>query len=557
MLSTCQFCLSTKIFFASMTASLINDLLIVLAAGLFAGLVCRWLKGSVLVGYLVVGTLLGKGVLGWVQDEGHQLEYYAEAGVFLLLFSIGIEFSLDDLKRLGKNLIIGGLTQMLLVAIPVLAVLMYFKMELQSAVLIAAAISFSSTVLVFKTLSQWGQSQRPHGRRAIGILLFQDAALVPLLLLIPLLTDSGEQVSVWNYLMLALTSGLFVAAVLGIRYLLAHKVIPLLAGYRNPELVILFTIVLLGAVTLVAHSVGLPPAVGAFAAGLIFNGNRWTKQIDALVLPFRETFSAVFFISLGLILDPMLFVEHPLQMLGSLFFVVLLKAFAATIALKLTGMKWRSSLGMGIGLAHVGEFAFVLVLIGVEAGVLGEFDYQRVVGIAVGSLVLTPFLMKLGMRLLHDDEMTDEVFREEDTEISGSQRATVIGAGPIGSRITSQLETIGKDVCLIDLSPINLHPFAQEGFRTITGDATDADILKLAEVEQSSIVVVSVPDDVIAVQVVKAVRGVNSECRLIVRCRYHLNAAKLIKFGADRVVSEEVEASMALLRELNLLSRSS
>ncbi len=533
-----------------MTQSLIHDILIILSAGLIANLICRWLQSSILIGYLIVGAIIGQGVLGWVLNEQNQLEHFAEVGVFLLLFSIGLEFLLDDLKRLGFNLIIGGAVQMTLVALPVVAVLLWLGISWQSAVLIAAAVTFSSTVLVFKALSEWGQSEQPHGRRAVGILLFQDAALIPLLLLVPLLTGTDQTESFTAYAMLAVTSVLFVVVVVGLRYLLSNWVIPILAGYRNSELVILFTIVSLGGVTLAAYSVGLPPAVGAFAAGLIFNGNRWTKQIDALVLPFRETFAAIFFIGLGLIFDPRLFLNKPFEMSLMLVGVIVIKTFAATIALRLTGLPFRRAFGMGIGLAHVGEFAFVLVLLGLESGVLSDVDYQSVVAIAVGSLILTPPLMKLGLRLVHSEDVEQETERIYESVQNESTRATVIGAGPIGRQLASQLEIKGKDVCLIDLSPINLHPFAQEGFRTVVGDATENRTLELAEVDKSVMTVVCVPDDESAVQIVRTIRKLNRTGTLIVRCRYQINVGKLKRVGADRVVSEEAEASIALLRIL-------
>ncbi|WP_298868302.1 cation:proton antiporter [uncultured Gimesia sp.] len=533
-----------------MTQSLIHDILIILSAGLIANLICRWLQSSILIGYLIVGAIIGQGVLGWVLNEQNQLEHFAEVGVFLLLFSIGLEFLLDDLKRLGFNLIIGGAVQMTLVALPVVAVLLWLGISWQSAVLIAAAVTFSSTVLVFKALSEWGQSEQPHGRRAVGILLFQDAALIPLLLLVPLLTGTDQTESFTAYAMLAVTSVLFVVVVVGLRYLLSNWVIPILAGYRNSELVILFTIVSLGGVTLAAYSVGLPPAVGAFAAGLIFNGNRWTKQIDALVLPFRETFAAIFFIGLGLIFDPRLFLNKPFEMSLMLVGVIVIKTFAATIALRLTGLPFRRAFGMGIGLAHVGEFAFVLVLLGLESGVLSDVDYQSVVAIAVGSLILTPPLMKLGLRLVHSEDVEQETERIYESVQNESTRATVIGAGPIGRQLASQLEIKGKDVCLIDLSPINLHPFAQEGFRTVVGDATENRTLELAEVDKSVMTAVCVPDDESAVQIVRTIRKLNRTGTLIVRCRYQINVGKLKRVGADRVVSEEAEASIALLRIL-------
>lgn len=536
-----------------MTQTLIHDLFLILTAGLLAAIVCRWLRSSVLIGYLLVGAILGRGVLGWVLDEQHQLEHFAEAGVFLLLFSIGLEFSIDDLKRLGRHFVVGGAVQMALVIAPVAATLMYFEMRWQSSVLIASAVAFSSTVLVFKSLSEWGQSQKPHGQRAIGILLFQDAALVPLLLILPMLTGDESVAGFSKYASTVGISFVFVVSIIALRHALARWLIPWFAGYRSPEMVILFTIVSLGGVTLAAYHIGLPPAVGAFAAGLIFNGNRWTSQIDALVLPFRETFAAVFFVGLGLILDPRLIWNEPSLILGMLVALIILKAIAAMTALKLTGMSMRDSFAMGIGLAHVGEFAFVLSIVGLDANVITELQYQRIVAVAVGSLLLTPPLMKWGLNKIQEPAQEEETLVSTDSMPSNDRRATIIGAGPIGTRVAAQFETMGKDVCLIDFSPINLHAFAQAGFRTVAGDATDSQILELAEVQDSFVVVVCVADDLIAFQIVKSVRKMNPKAKLVVRCRYQSNIAKLRRLGVDRIVTEEIEATLALLRTLEQL----
>lgn len=533
-----------------MTLSLVYDLMTLLAAGLLSALICRRLNVSILIGYLIAGTIIGQGVLGWVQDEGHQLAHFAEIGVFLLLFSIGIEFSIDDLKRLGRNFVIGGAAQMVLVAVPVALGLSMSGFAWQPAMLISSAIAFSSTVLVFRALTEFGEAQRPHGRRAIGILLFQDAALVPLLLMVPLLTGSDAVAGPVAFVQLGLISIAFIVAVIGLRYVLAEWGIPMFANYRSSELVVLFTLVSLGGVTLAAYSVGLPPAVGAFAAGLIFNGNRWSHQIDALVLPFRETFAAVFFVGLGLIFDPQLLWQEPELMLLILPGMIVLKAAAAAVALKLTGLSARSALGMGIGLAHVGEFAFVLVLLGIDSGVLDELDYQRVVAIAVGSLVLTPTLMKFGLSIVQATDEEEEQAGHGHAGGDERRRTVIIGAGPIGRSIGSQLETLGHDVCLVDLSPINLHSFAQQGFRTVAGDATDESVLMHAGLADVELVVVCVPDDDAAMRVVKALRPLNSICRVVVRCRYQSNLAKLKKAGANEVVAEESEAAIALLRLL-------
>jgi CPA2 family monovalent cation:H+ antiporter-2 len=203
---------------------------------------------------------------------------------------------------------------------------------------------------------------------------------------------------------------------------------------------------------------------------------------------------------------------------------------------------------MGIGLAHIGEFAFVVVLLGVESGILTETDYQYVVAMAVGSLIATPLLMKVGLRMIRNETTNEATDGGHQLDGPDELQAVVIGAGTIGRSMASQLETLGNDVCLVDLSPLNLHSFAQEGFRTVSGDATDASILASAGVAEATLVVVCVPDDGIALLIVRAVRRRNLGGRVLVRCRYQSTIRKLEKAGASEVVAEESLAALALLR---------
>ena len=537
-----------------MLPKLIYDLLIILSAGLLAAIVCRRLRVSVLVGYLVIGALIGESALGWIVDTQHEIEYLAELGVFLLVFSIGIEFSLEELLQLGRHLLVGGSVQMLLVAVPVTGVMLACGLPWASALLIAAATSFSSTVLIFKALSEQGQLGLAHGRRAIGILLFQDAALIPLLLLVPLLTGEDNTASAGDYLRLAITSLLFVFSVVLLRRVLASWLIPLLTGYRSPDLVVLLTLVCLGVVTWAAFSLGLPPAIGAFAAGLIFSGNRWTHQIDALVLPFRESFATIFFVSLGLIADVSYFWEQPGFLLGGLAGLLIIKTVAAVIALRLTGLSWQSATGMGVGLAHIGEFAFVLVLLGWQTGIISELQYQQLVTLAISSLILTPLLLRTGLRWTRSNVDLNELPTNPEWSPDVGEQALVIGAGPTGRQIASRLEIAGKNVCLLDYSPLNLHPFALQGFRTICGDATKRDVLELAGVGEVTMIVVCVSKDETAYRIVRSISTLSEHCFLLVRCRYQSNVTKLRKAGADQVVSEEAQAHDALINILNDLT---
>ncbi len=533
-----------------MTDNVIYDLLVILATGLLAGVVCKRLRVPGLIGYILVGALIAPGGLGLIREQSGDIEQFAEIGVFLLLFAIGLEFSLDELLGLGRHLVIGGCAQMVLVAAPVAIVLMMLGMDSRSALLLAAAVAFSSTVLVFKTLAEWGQASTSAGRRAIGILLFQDVALVPLLLVVPLLTE-GDAPSVMDGVMLAGTSLLFVASVVLLRSVLAGWLIPHLVSYRSSDLVVLGAVVVLGGVTFAAHRIGLPPAVGAFAAGLMLSGNRWTAQFDALVMPFRETFAVIFFVSLGLLLNPQIVLVEPIPFVAFLLALIALKTTAATIALRLTRLSWRSSLAMGLGLAHVGEFAFVLIAIALQADLLNEETAQRFVAVALTSLMLSPLLLHYGLKSTSRIVAAEESTQRDGVTITVPPGYTiVIGIGPLGCRIASHLETTGHEVCVIDRSPLNLQPFEQQGFHAIAGDAADEETLMRGHAQKATLVVVCVPDDLVSLAIVRQLNRVNANCKILVRCHFQSNESRLMQAGASHVISEESQAGEALIRLL-------
>jgi len=527
----------------------VYDLFFVLAAGAIGGIACKRLGFSMPVGYLLAGAIIGRGGLGLVAGDVKELEHLAHVGALLLLFAIGIEFSLEELARLSRYFFIGGSLQMTLVGVPVTIACLMFGVSWQATLLIAAATAFSSTVLVFRALAEWGETASHQGRRAIGVLLFQDVALVPVMLLVPLLSDRDEGPRIWAYLLLAVNSVLFVVAVLLLRKVFAAWVVPLLSRLRSIELVTLFGLIVLVGFCLGAAEAGLPPALGAFAAGLALSGNRLTGQLDALILPYRESFGAVFFVSLGTLLDPDILIQEPLLLAAALLAVLVLKTAAAAVALWASGLRWPAALGMGLGLAQLGELSFMILSEGMHADLVSTAAYNRMLFLAVGTLILTPPLLKIGLRRAQQHaQPADQTHRGHlDPMLT---EAIVIGLGPIGKQATSRLEIMGIDVCLIDLSPVNLYFYTQQGFRTVTGDARQADVLRRAHADHARLAIISVPDDNVARQIVQAFRALNPTCTLIVRCRYQVHTPGLTKAGASTVISEEAEAMATLLRLL-------
>jgi CPA2 family monovalent cation:H+ antiporter-2 len=523
-------------------STLLRDLLLVIGAGFLSGLFCKRFSISLIAGYFVVGALIGGSALNLVPHDHHELEYLAHAGALLLLFSVGIEFSIDELIRLGRNCLIGGMTQMTLVALPLTFICLLFGMNTNTAILAALSASLSSTVLVFKALSEWGQASTDHGRRGIGILIFQDIALVPLMLIVPLLAQGGEapEITVWGWLILK--SFIFVAGVIIIRKVVEWWVIPSLYEMRSVELVVLFTLSLLLGSCFCANALGLPAAIGALAAGLILSGNKLSHQIDTIILPFREIFASVFFVSLGILLKPEVFLQEPLLMIAGLIGMVMLKTSAASVALKLTGLNWRSSLGMGLGLSQLGEFSFLLIASAMASGAISADDYNRMLFIALGTLIFTPQLIKSGLKIV--GKLPEQISRKIAKAPIGasSKRALIVGTGPVRRQAASSLDLLGYDVCLIDISPINLHDFATHGYQTVMGDARDPDILHRADANNCHIALMGVSDDETTCEIITSLREINPDCQIVAYCRYQVNIERAKAAGANMVYSEEKEA---------------
>lgn len=532
-----------------MNSLIIFDLLIILASGFIAALFCRFLKLPMLVGYIAVGALVGSGGLEWVGGQHHEIESLAEAGALLLLFSIGLEFSLKELTRLWKNIVLGGSVQMILVTVPVTFFGCAVGLSWQSSLLLGLAIALSSTVLVFKSLAEYGQTTSSGGRSSLAVLLFQDIAIVPILLLVPFLSGQASDKSVLNYIFLAVNSTVIIAAIPILRRILQSRIIPFLHMQRSPELIVLFVLSLLGALITITWKAGLPPALGAFACGLVLNGNRLTGQIDSLVLPFRETFAAVFFVSLGMLFNPEIIIHAPLFATGAFLSIIIIKTAAGSFAARLTGQKWKGALGVGIGLSQIGELAFILAFAGLQAGVILKSHYDYILVFALGSLLLTPLLLKTGLRLMAN-ETDSGAFGESPAaqlELEGITSALIVGIGDIGKQISLHLETRGFFVCAVDLSPVNLYPLSLQGITNITGDARNPEVLERARVKTVQLAVVCVPDDRMAVEIVKSIRSANPPCTILVRCRYRLTTDKLHKLGADVIITEETATARALI----------
>lgn len=547
---------------------------------------------SLLIGYMLVGAIIGQDCFGLIgsnittksveiskikqevqkfdastaeeivvetKDEQMEvidktiMECIAQFGVLLLLFSIGMEFTLDKMAAMSKYMFVGGTLQMSLTGIPTALFFHYLVgWGWGISILVGFVFSLSSTALAYKSLQDEGVAASHRAKGTLGVLLFQDVALVPMLLLVPVLSgESSPDVKYW--IGMALKTILFcLIVILGKIYMMKHLASKL-AKMRAKELLIALVLALLMGLCSLAVLLGLTPALGALAAGIVLGENRLTSQIEALFMPFSESFSAMFFISLGMLMDFHILQTNPVLCFGSLIAVILLKMIAAGCALKFCGFKNRSAIGYGLCMAQVGELAFMLLMVASEKNMINDVPYHVILFMSVASMVITPHLVKIGVWISKPDvEPSDDIQGKSPIQQaldSGSlDQVIVIGVGHIGTLLAARLETMGKVVSVIDYSPINIYRFAQEGITAISGDATKPDILTKAGIEKASAVFVTIPDDMIAMDIVRACHDMNPDCSILCRVRYNLNIKLLQRAGADMVVCEETTVCNALLK---------
>lgn len=489
--------------------------------------------------------------------QTEMVDHLAELGTLFLLFSIGIQFAPSQLVTMKKFLFLGGPIQMLCVILPIVGFAWFWSSDWRIGVLIGCAVSLSSTVLVFKSLEEYGQTNSPLGLRAVAVLLFQDIAIAPILLILPLIFSGPQTGGLTGAIITMLIKAvIFVAVTIGIRCLFTRRWLGALQEMHSVNLMVLFTVVLFFGVCLIAFALELPVAVGAFAAGVALSETRLTHQISALIVPFRETFAAVFFVSLGALFDIRILFQHPTTTLLLFCGLMMLKMAAGAIAFRVLGLSSIASSALGLGIAQLGELSFIILQQGGFREEHHEF-YQQMLFVALLSIILTPLFLKFAIHYIRNSGGQSEnapapISSADASLLTEKHRALVVGVGPIGIRTMTYLRETGMEVCLLDMNPMNLQPFAQEGIWTLAGDATEKSILQKAMVERVQLAVVTIPSDIFTPEVVRAIRSLNPECTIVARCRYSGTVALLKKSGADRVICEESEAGGHMISVLKL-----
>ncbi len=543
------------------------DVLILLLGALLLGALCERLKQSAILGYLLAGTLLGPNALDLMPSH-KSVTTIAELGVALLLFTIGLEFSWRRLRTIGPVALGGGTVQVVLTVALSAGVCLALGLDGRSALAIGAMVALSSTACVLRLLTSRAEIDSVHGRNALGILLLQDIAVVPLVLIVSALGGEGPASATeiaWDLGRAAGVAALLVAAL----FVLLNYIVPLLLrakeAARNRDLPILLAMVTAVGSAWVSHKLGLSPVLGAFMAGLLLAESPFATQIRADVAPLRTLFVTLFFSSIGMLSNPAWVLEHWTLVAGVVAAIVFGKAILIFGIARLFRSSMGHALATGACLAQVGEFSFVLAEVARHGQLIDGDLFELVVAATIGTLFLTPYLVALAPylamavgRLSADGSGALQASEDtpQPTDAKKSSHIVIVGFGPAGQRVAKALMGKHKSLLVvIELNAKSADIARAYGLRTHLGDATRAEVLGHLHVSEASVVVVTVPDPTTARHVIEQVRSLSPQTPVIARARYHVYRWELILAGAEVVIDEEEEVGLRVASAVRKLLR--
>ena len=532
-----------------MPLSVTGEFVIVLAVSVLIVTLSQKLRLPPVVGLLLTGVLIGPGGFSLVKNTG-TVDLMAEVGVVMLLFTVGLEFEPARLKRIQRDFWLGGGLQVLATTAAAVVLLVSLHVSFREALFYGFLVSLSSTAVVLKIQADRGETDSPQGRVSLGVLIFQDLAVVPMIAVVPILANAGR-VSLGA---VGLRLGLSVLAIAA-AFLLARFLMPgllqLVVRLRNHEVFLLATLVIVLGMAWLTSSLGLSLALGAFLAGVILAESDYCHQVVSDILPFKILFNSLFFISVGMLLDVGAAWRFRTIVLVLVVAVLAIKFAVVVLTVGLLGYGSRIAVLSGLALAQVGEFSFVLAGVGRSNGFLPGDVFQVFVASSILTIMATPFLIQAGPALAGRGEKALRWRRRafDDEAGRGSDLAghvIIAGYGLNGRNLAHVLKESGIGYFIIELNPVTVREALQAGESVVFGDVSSPVILEEAGARRAKGIVFAISDPAMTRHGVRAARTLNPGMFIIVRTRYAAETDGLLKLGADAVVPEEFETSIEI-----------
>jgi len=530
----------------------LRDLVVLFGASIVVVYGFNRLHVPAVVGFLVAGALLGPYGLDVVDDVA-RVELLAEVGVVMLLFTIGVEVSLARITSL-RTIVGGGFLQIGAAIGLSILVGMIVGLPVNQGVFWGFLTAMSSTAIVLKMMMERGETNSPHGRLTIGILIVQDLAVVPMMLLTPVLGSQGPGGAV--AVLWSLTKAILLVTLILItaRFLVPRLLIEVVRSRSRELFVITIILVCLG-IAWLSSLAGLSLALGAFIAGLIISESEYSHQAMAEILPFRDSFNSLFFISIGMLLDLRVLLAHPVLVAGLVLVIVAGKFVTAAFAAVAVGYSWRPAVLAGTALAQVGEFSFILSKVGKDVGLLTGESFQVFLAVSVLTLILTPFLIQASPALARRAEAFQRLWRwlpdrthdqEEMTHRHLRDHTIIAGYGVNGRNLAQVLRETEVPFVIVELDGETVRHEQTKGVPISFGDVTHPQALRRLGIQQARTLVLAISDPIAIRRTIKVARQLNPDIHIIARTRYLREIEDLRAMGADQVVPEEFETSIEI-----------
>lgn len=531
---------------------LLKDVIIIFALSIVVIFLFHRIKVPAIIGFLLTGILAGPDGFRLISSQ-HDIEILAEIGVILLLFTIGIEFSIKKLLEIKKTVLLGGSLQVVLTGLLVMLIVSQLGLPLTESIFIGFLVALSSTAIVLKIMQEKGEIVTLHGKIALGVLIFQDIIIVPMILITPLMAGSGGNIGTELLYMILKMLGLGVFMFAFGKWVVP-KILFQIAKTQSRELFLLTIIVLGFAVALLTSAIGLSLALGAFIGGLIISESEYSEQAFGNIIPFRDVFTSFFFVSVGLLLDLDFILEQPLLVLVVTLAVLLLKTMVSGFVAFILGYPFKTTVLVGLTLSQIGEFSFILSKIGIDSGIFTGESYQVFLAVTVITIALTPFIINAAPRLadlilkypipkkLRNGLRT---FEQKQLEVK-KNHVIIVGYGINGRNVAKAAKYANIPHAIIEMNPETVRTEHDKGEDIYYGDASQKEILEHTNIKDALIIVITIPAPADSRIITELARRMNPNIHIIIRTRFIQDTPRLLELGADEVIPEEFETSIEI-----------
>lgn len=539
-----------------MELSILIDIVIIFAFSTAVNYLFTRIKIPTIIGYLLTGIVIGPSLLG-IMRSPHDIEFMAELGVIILMFTIGLEFSLNHLIKIRKIVFFGGFAQLLFTAGITAFVSRMYDLSWEAAWFVGFLTALSSTALVLKILQERGELTSNYGRTVVGILVFQDIILIPLILLTPML--GGQTTNIGSDLLIlgVKTIGIIALVYVGNRWIMP-KVLHLIALTKNKELFLMSILLICLAVALLTAELGMSLAFGAFLGGLMISRSEYSQDAFGHVLPFKDTFTSFFFVSIGMMLDLSFVFDNLILVLATVLLVLVIKTLVAGATAFMLGHTFRGTVVVGLAMAQIGEFSFILAKVGQNYQILTDFYYQLFLAVTIVSMSITPFIIMISkpvanlmLKLPIPPLLVNGLFPLQDIDVPEMQNHIVlIGKDSRSLNLSRMANRMKLPYVSIVFDPADARKRQLKGESVIYGDALNEPILRKAHTQTAEIVVISIGETITALGIISKVRELNRHAHIIVRSKYVSNIEDFYQMGANQVIPEEFETAIELFERV-------